>query len=91
MTFVYIVLFYLVFKIFFWCGPFWKALLNLLQYYLCFCGPESCRLLAPQPGIKSLPTALESEVFVFLEGEALTSGLPGKSPDSFYLYYSLIR
>ena len=50
--------------------------------------------LAPLAGIKSSPTALEGEVFVFWEGEVfvfwegevLTTGLPGKSPDSFCLY-----
>ena len=34
-------------------------------------GPEACGILAPQPGIKLTPSALE--------GEVLTTGLPGKS------------
>ena len=60
---------------FFWCGPFLKSLLNLLQYCFCFMfwifGPEACGILAPRPGIKPTPSALE--------GEVLTTGLPGKS------------
>ena len=43
-------------------GPFLKSLLNLLQYYFCLMfwafGPEACRILAPQPGIKPIPPAL---------------------------------
>ena len=35
-----------------------------------FFGPEACGILAPQPGIKPEPLALE--------GEASTTGLPGK-------------
>ena len=34
-------------------------------------GPEACGILAPRPGIKPTPSALE--------GEVLTTGLPGKS------------
>ena len=41
---------------FFWCGPFFKSLLNLLQYSFCFMfcllGHEACGILAPQPGIE---------------------------------------
>ena len=37
----------------------------------CSFGPEACGILAPQPGIKPAPPALE--------GEVLTTGLPGKS------------
>ena len=50
-----------------------KSSLNLLQYSFCFMcfGPEACGILAPQPGIKLTPSALE--------GEVLTTGLPGKS------------
>ena len=36
-----------------------------------FFGPEACGILAPRPGIKPAPPALE--------GEVLTTGLPGKS------------
>ena len=36
-----------------------------------FLGHEACGILAPQPGIKSAPLALE--------GEVLTTGPPGKS------------
>ena len=59
----------------FWCGPFLKSLLNLLQYCFCsmfwFFGHEACGILAPQPGIKPASPALE--------GEVLTTGPPGKS------------
>ena len=64
-----------IFKIFFLCGPFLKSLLNLLQYCFCFMfwffGHEACGILAPRPGIEPVPSALE--------GEVLTTGLPGKS------------
>ena len=64
------------FKIFlFWCGPNLKSLLNLLQYCFCFIfwffGHKACGILAPRTGIEPAPTALE--------GEVLTTGLPGKS------------
>ena len=55
---------------------FFKSLLNLLQYCFCvmvwFFDHEACGILAPQPGIKPAPRALEGEVF--------TTGPPGKSP-----------
>ena len=69
---------------------FFKSLLNLLQYCLCFdffffffcC--DACGISVPQPGIKPTPPALE--------GKVLTAGLPGKSLDSLFfiasLYYS---
>ena len=44
----------------------------------CFFGWEACGILAPQPGIEPAPPALE--------GEVLTTGLPGKSPKLFYLF-----
>ena len=48
---------------------------NLLQYHFCFMfcflGHEACEILAPHPGIEPAPPALE--------GEVLTTGLPGKS------------
>ena len=37
----------------------------------CFLGPEAWGTLAAKPGIKPIPPALE--------GEVLTTGLPGKS------------
>ena len=62
-------------KIFFWCGPFLKSLLNLLEYCFCFMFWFSNRkaygILAPWPGIEPTPLASEDEV--------LTTGLPGKS------------
>ena len=71
-----------VFRIF-WCGPFLKFLLNLLQYCFCFMfqffDHKACVNLAPRPGIEpALPA---------LEGKILTTGwLPGKSqPLSWYM------
>ena len=67
---------------FFWCGPFSKSLLNLLQYCFYFMfwffGQEACGILAPRPRIEPTPPALE--------GEVLTTGPPGKSQhvDSFH-------
>ena len=59
----------------FWCGPFLKSFLNLLQHCLCFMcwlfGPEACGIPATGPGIEPAPPALE--------GEVLTTGPPGKS------------
>ena len=75
---IYIFLFF--FKDFFWCGPFLKSLLNLLQYCFCFkfwfFGYEACGILAPPSGIEPAPPAQE--------GEVLTTGLPGKSPSIFF-------
>ena len=63
------------FKDFSWCGLLLKSLLNLLQYCFCFMlwffGHKACGISAPRPGIKSAPPAME--------GEVLTTGLPGKS------------
>ena len=61
---------------------FLKYLLNLSQYCFSFSvclffGHEACGILAPLPGIKPLPPALE--------GEVLTIGLPEKSPDIQFL------
>ena len=51
------------------CGPFLKSLLNLLQYSFCFMlwffGHEACEILAPWPGIKPAPPALEGTFFLF--------------------------
>ena len=56
----------------------------MLQYYLCFMffffslfvclflGQEACGILAPSPGIKPSPPALE--------GKVLATGPPGRSP-----------
>ena len=55
---------------FFWCGPLLKSLLNLLQFCFCFLawvfGLEACGTLA-------------SGSEAALEGEILTTGLPGRS------------
>ena len=68
--------FYFFLRFFFvWCGPFLKSLLNLLQYCFCFMflvfGHKACGILAPRPGIEPTPPALD--------GEVLTTGLPGES------------
>ena len=64
----------------FWCGPFLKSLLNLLQYCFCFVlglfGPEARGILVPGPEIEPAPSALE--------GEVLTIGPPGKSAQLFF-------
>ena len=44
-----------------------------------FFGQKACGILAPQPGIEPAPLALE--------GKVLTTGLPGKSPQSTYNWY----
>ena len=56
-------------------GGFFLSLLNLLQFFyfmFWFFDCQSCRILAPWPGIEPAPT--------ILEGEVLTTGPPGKSP-----------
>ena len=55
-------------------GPFKRSLLNLLQYCFCFLFGEVCEILAPQPGIKPAPPALE--------GEVLTTGPEGGPEDA---------
>ena len=66
---------------FFWCGPFLKSLLNLLQYCFCFMfcffPPQACVILAPQSGIKPATSALE--------GEVLTTGPPRKSLETHFI------
>ena len=65
------------------CGLFLKSSLNLLQYYFCFMfwffGHEAYGILTPQPGMEPTPPALE--------GEALTTGPPGRS---LFLFYCLL-
>ena len=67
-------------KIFFWCEPLLKSLLNLLQYFFWFTfwffGQQACGILAPWPGIKPTPPALKSKI--------LTTGPPGKSFGDFF-------
>ena len=62
---------------FLYCGPFLKSLLNLLVYCFCFkfwlFGLKEREILALRLGIKPTPSSLE--------GEVLTTGLPGKSVD----------
>ena len=61
---------------FFLCGPFLKSLLNLLQYYFCFMfwffGLAAHGILTSWLGTEPTHPALE--------GEALTTRPPGKSP-----------
>ena len=59
-----------IFKIFFWCGPFLKTLLNFLQCFFCFMLSFFFFFFkAPWPRIEHRTSALE--------GEILTNGLPG--------------
>ena len=44
----------------------------LLHFMFWFFGPEACGILAPRPGFKPTPPALE--------GQVLTTGQAGKSP-----------
>ena len=82
--YLYMLIFSIIsfFKEFFFFFLMWTILkvflLNLLQYCFCFMfwffGPEACGILAPRPGVKPTPPALE--------GQILTIGPPGKSPQS---------
>ena len=64
---------------------FIKSLFNLLHYcfyfMFWFSGPKACGIIAPQPEMEPPPPALE--------GEGLTTGLPGKAYPS-PLLHSLI-
>ena len=68
----------------FWCGWTVKSLVNLVQYCFCFIfwflAPEACGVLAPWPGIKPAPPALESKV--------LTTGPPGRAQVSLFAPFS---
>ena len=71
------------FKIF-WCRPFFKSLLNLLQYWFCLMfwifGPGLCGIQAPQPGMNMY--------LLHWKVEVLTHRLPGESLDSLgYAHY----
>ena len=65
---------------FFGCGPFLKSLIcHNIASVVCvfwFFGHEACGILAPGPGIEPTSPALE--------GEVLTTGLPGKSPQCLF-------
>ena len=63
------------FKIF-WCGPFLKSLLNLLQYCSWFFSCEACGVLAPRPGIKPAPLAVGGKIW--------TTRPPEKSPSAWF-------
>ena len=73
-TFYFIIYLLCIFDV----DHFFKSLLNLLQHCFCFMfwffGLKACGILAPRPGIDPAPPALESKV--------LTTGPPGKSPNS---------
>ena len=64
----------------FWCGPFLKSLLNLLQYCFSFMfwlfGCKTYGILACPLGIATAPPVLE--------GDVLTTELPGKSQYSYF-------
>ena len=74
---------------FFWCRPFLKTLLNFLQYCFCFVfqffSPETCGILAPQPGIQLSAPALE--------GNVSTTGPHGEVPwfSLFILLYYFVN
>ena len=73
---IHTLIFFLFFRwVVFWCAPFLKPLLNLLQYRFCllfwFIGHKAGVILALWPGIEVTPPALE--------GEVLTTGLPETS------------
>ena len=51
----------------------------LLLFYVLVFWRQACGILAPQPGIKPAPPALE--------GEVLTTGPPGKSPIPVFLCF----
>ena len=55
--------FFFFFLRFFWCGPFLKSLLNLLQYGFCFMfwffGHEACGVLVPPLGIEHCTSCIE--------------------------------
>ena len=48
------------------------VIISFLFYIFGFFGHKACWILAPQPGIKPTPPALE--------GKVLTTGPPGKPP-----------
>ena len=68
---------------FFWCGPFLKSLLNLLQYCFCFMlwffGHKACGILAPRPGIKPVPPPA-------VEAQSLNHWATREVPQISYLY-----
>ena len=76
-----------ILKYLFWCGLFFKSLLSLLHYCVCFMlgfyGPEACGILATQPGIEGTAPAVE--------GEVLTPESPGKSLRFFFFNYFSYR
>ena len=72
----------------FWCEPFLKSLLNLLQYCYCFIfwflGPMACGILALWPGIEPTP-------HLALEGEVFTTELPRKPHIIYFSYLTKLR
>ena len=57
----------------------------LLFYTFWLCGPEACRILAPQPGIKPIPPALEDSLNRWTAREVLTQWYPDVSLEESYL------
>ena len=65
-----------------------EFLTTLFLFYIWFFGHEACGILVPWPGIKLAHPALE--------GEIVTTGLPGKSlylsfPLFFFLFFCLVK
>ena len=58
-------------------------ILLLFFFIFWFFGCESCEILAPQPGIEP--------AFPALEGEVLTTGLPGKSLTTILTHFPVFR
>ena len=63
--------YFLILSIFIFCKAFIEFATILLLFYVLVFGRKACGILAPPPGIKPASPALE--------GEVLTTGLPGKS------------
>ena len=61
---------------------FFKSWILLLLFYVSVFGHKACGILAPWPGTKPMPLALE--------GEVLTTRLPGKSHTSCSWWYIFV-
>ena len=49
-------------RFFFCCGPLFLVFIEFVTILFWLFGPKTCRILAPQPGIKPAPFALEDKV-----------------------------
>ena len=52
----------LIFFFFFCCGRLFLVFIEFVTMLFWLFGPKACRILAPQPGIKPVPFALEDKV-----------------------------